>query len=270
MKHVRIIDFTDYKKYLKALISLQVNEGRGQYGKIATHLGVHSTLVSQILSGSKDFSLEQAIKLASFFEMNELEAEYFLLLVHQAKAGTVDLKEYYEKRLTQLKDKFQNVSERVRAKESLQESDKAFYYSDWKYMAVWLSTMIPDCRTIEAISKRTDISPMQVIRIMEFLISTGLCIEQKNGYHIGIRKTHLKADSPLITRHHTNWRLKAIEQFPKLTSEELAFSSPLTISKKDFQNLKLKILDMIEEVSEKVKTTSPEELACLNIDFFYV
>ena len=94
MKEIRAHKFNNYKQFLLNLIESYPKRGRGLFLKIASYLNVHSTLISQVLRGSKDFTLEQAFKVAEFFALNRLDTDYFLTLVQLEKAGSHDLKGY--------------------------------------------------------------------------------------------------------------------------------------------------------------------------------
>ncbi len=269
-QNIQIYKFDDYKLYIKALIESSPNKGRGQFRKISDFLNVHSTLVSQVLSGNKDFSLEQALKITEYFKLNKTEKDYYLLLVQKEKSGSVDLKDYYSVKIEEIKNTFSKVASRVKAKKKLDENSLALYYSNWQYVAIWLSTSIDGFDTVENISSKFNIEPLKAMRIIDFLIDTGLCTNKDGKYKMGKTRTHLESTSPLVTRHHTNWRIKAMENFEKLDPQELAFTAPLTISKEDFKTLKSDILDFIELASKKVEKTNPEVVACLNIDLFKV
>ena len=96
-----IYQYTDYKEYFKEVIQKKPKAGRGQYLKLSQYLNVHSTLISQVLGGQKDFSSEQAIKVAKYFALNAQETEYFFTMLNLNKAGSAELREYYKFRLTQ-------------------------------------------------------------------------------------------------------------------------------------------------------------------------
>ena len=91
--------FSDYRAYLRDYIQKLPKKGRGEVGQIARYLRIHSSLISQILSGSKDFSHEQAQDLTSYLGLNTLETDYFILLVQHSKAGTKKLKDYLKNKL---------------------------------------------------------------------------------------------------------------------------------------------------------------------------
>jgi hypothetical protein len=81
-------------------------------------------------------------------------------------------------------------------------------------------------------------------------------------------QNYVRASSPLVKRHHVNWRLKAIEHYEKLSDSELGFTAPLTISKKDFDIVREEILKFIQDLSKRVEKSDSEIVACLNIDWF--
>lgn len=268
MKKSTIFEFENYKEFIRNWVSNCPKKGRGQYTKIAGELSVHTTLISQIFNGAKDLTIEQAFKITEHLGLSELEQEYFLSLVEQKRAGTFELKKYYEKNLTRLKKSSQEVKTQLPKSKILKENDLATYYSDPLYIAVKLITSIKGNQTKEAIAQRLNIPLKQLGPMLNFLEKNGLLIKKDNCYEMGVAKTHLEAKSPLVALHHTNWRLKAIENYGPLSSEDLGFTAPLTISKKDFKKVKTYLLDVIKQTGEIVDKTNPEELACLNIDLF--
>lgn len=268
-ENVRVYNYEDYKVFLKDHISSLPKAGRGQFLKISRHLNVHSTLISQIISGDKEFTLEQAYKLCRYLGFGDLESDYFMSMVQMRKAGTKELKDYHAGKLRVLASKFRKVSSRVSGKKVLSENDKAMYYSDWVYIAIWLLTGLDTIKNANDICSKLNLPLERVGQVLRFLNRTGLVVEDENGFlSMGRARTHIDSKEPLIGKHHTNWRLKAIENFPNLPEDELAFSAPLTISKKDFPRLKNEILELIEKASKLVSKSEPEELACLNIDLF--
>jgi hypothetical protein len=84
---------------------------------------------------------------------------------------------------------------------------------------------------------------------------------------MGPARTHVPAESPLVARHHLNWRLKAMERFSTISDEELVFTSPMTLSRKDGRAVREAIAELIEKVSGVVERTDPEKLSVLNIDW---
>jgi hypothetical protein len=258
----------DYKLLLREVVRTRPRRGYGQLNQLAAHLKVHSSLVSQILNGPKDFTLEQALGVARFFRFDGRETEYFLLLVQAAKAGTEELRSFHRGQARRFQREALEVSSRISGDTELAEADKALYYSDWSYMAVWLATMVARLRTPEAIASALGLEPAEATRILAFLERAGLCEPSSEGYAARVCKTHVPASSPLARRHHVNWRLQAIERAARLGDGDLMFTAPMTLAAVDKAWLKRRLLDLIQEASELVKASPCEQLACLNIDLF--
>ncbi len=265
-----IYQFDNYKNYLNYRISSLPKNGRGEFLRISKYLNVHTSLISQVLSGSKEFSVEQAFKVCDYFGLTENDRDYFMVLINHSRSGTVELKEYYQSILQQIKDKYFTVKSRIKKSVELTEQQKSQYYSDWRFMAVWLATSLETVSSIDDIEQLFNINKKDLSKVLKFLNSSGLCLEVDGKLSQGISKTHLDRDSILINRHHINWRLKAIEKLEKASNRELFFTAPLTVSKKDLKKIKAILLNTVQEVSGVIDTTTPEELACLSIDLFNI
>lgn len=270
MKSTDIWSHTNYKSYIKAVFASMSNGGRGQPKKLSEYLGVHSTLISQVIRGDKDFSDEQAIKVAEFLQLREIETDYFLHLVFYSKAGSVDLQKYHLSKIKKLKASGKSVGHRIGESSELSDDDKIRYYSDWRYVAVWLATSIEELRDVQSISEHLDIQRNIVQDILDFLISKGLCRKTENGVVMELKKIHIPASSPLVVNHHLNWRMKSLAFVQNVKKQELAFTSPLSISREDFEKVRGMVLKLIEDISEVVEKTEPEIIACLNIDHFMI
>lgn len=205
--------------------------------------------------------------MSDFFGLSQLESQYLLCLVQIERARTTSLKKFFEKQQHELLQKSENLSHRLKKDHHLNEQTKAIFYSNWHYSAIRLATSIPKLQTPFAIAKHLQLPIKIVNETLDFLVSHELCIEKNGHYEMGPKKTHLESDSPFIDRHRINWRLKSIEQFNKTSKEELIFTAPLTINKKDIPKIRSLLIELIDKVRAAVDNTSPETIACLNIDW---
>jgi uncharacterized protein (TIGR02147 family) len=270
MGNVKIFGFEKYKAFVLKWIESLSGGGRGQLQRLAGHLSVHPTLMSQVLRGDKDFTAEQACKVAEFLGLNERESDYFLALVERDRAGNSALKAYWQRRIDSLHNESLEVSSRLLPAHKLTRNQQTEFYSTWEYSAVRLATSIGTLKTIDKLSRRLGLSTRRCNEILEFLIESNLCVEKAGSYQMGPLRTHIRAESSLAGRHHLNWRIKGIESHSNLQKDELVFSAPLSISRADQPKVKEIMLEAIEAISNLVEKSSPEELSCLNIDWFNV
>ena len=107
--------------------------------------------------------------------------------------------------------------------------------------------------------------------ILEFLVSLGLAIQKGNHYEVGASRVHLGGDSPMISKHHINWRLQAIQSLERENREvDLHYSSVISISKEDTLKIKSLLVDSIEKTKAVIKESKEEELHSFCLDFFKI
>jgi hypothetical protein len=108
------------------------------------------------------------------------------------------------------------------------------------------------------------------MEIMQFLLKANLCLEENGRYKISARSTFVSKGSPHVLKHHSNWRIKAIQKGETLSAQEMMFTSQISISKKDFTLVREKVAQFLKELEATVGETIAEDVANLNIDWFWI
>jgi uncharacterized protein (TIGR02147 family) len=267
---VSVFEYTDYKEFLRDYIARLPKKGRGEINRIANFLNVHPTLLSQILGGTRDFSTEQIHKLCGYMGLQPLESDFLILLLQCDRAGTVELKKYYKTKIEELKKSSLSISNRLARHKTLSELERSVFYSSWTYLAVWLFTSVGKGQTIEAISQHFSVTRAHASEILNFLKTSQLCIEEDGFFKMRSQHIHLGFGSPFLARHHANWRMKSLERIDNLADEEMMFTSPFSISKKDFARIREEIVKLIKTTSSIIKDSPAENVACMNFDLFWI
>ena len=125
-------------------------------------------------------------------------------------------------------------------------------------------------RTLDEIAKRFEISRAKTTEITRFLVEAGLCDENNNRFFTGSQGTHLEQGSPHLLKHHTNWRLRAIQSAENLNDDELMYTVNVSLSENDFHYLREEMVVFIKTFLDRVHPSPSEEIACLNIDWFRI
>jgi hypothetical protein len=222
------------------------------------------------LAGSRDLTLEQGQLVAEFFGLASLETDYFILLLQIERAGTTKLKEYWGAKLAEVKKSSLQVEKRVHKDRILTDYEKSIFYSSWLYSAVRAYSSIGEGQTFDSMVQKFNVPRTKLTEIIQFLVNSGLCVEENGLIKAGPQRTHLELSSPFISKHHGNWRNKAIQKTESLSSEELMYTAPLSISKKDFLSFREECIALVKLLHERVKKTSPEEIACFNLDLYWI
>ncbi|MDD4974835.1 MAG: TIGR02147 family protein [Bacteriovorax sp.] len=264
-----IYSFTDYRLYIKCKIYNGDRARRGELSSLAVAIPCQTSYLSRVMSGESDLSLEQADCAGRHLGLSQDENSYFLLLVQYSRAGTQSLRAHFKRNIATAQEERLSLHKRVGVKQVLSKEDQATYYSLWYYAAVHVMTGIPALQTKSAMAQELGLPANKLAEILEFLVNTGLVKEVPDGrYHTGEGKLHLKKDSRMILRHHSNWRTQAIRSMEKDLESGIHYSVLLNCSKKDANILRSMIAKFIQDFMNVVHPSSDEEMNCLVIDFF--
>lgn len=265
-----IFKSSDYRQFIRQTVQGFPHGGRGEWARLAEHLNVNATMISQVLSGAKDFSIEQAQKVGLFFGLQKMELDYFILLVQIERAGTHELKTYYKEKQNELKKSALQMANRIPITRPLTDLERSIFYSSKFYSAIHLYCSLDEGATVESLGQRFKLSRNRILEILQFLVSTQLCRHSDGRYFMDRQSTHVEKGSPFLLKHHSNWRLEAAQKSEQLTDEELMFTANVSLSKEDFALIRETMVNTIQKVLAKVKDSPAEEIANLNIDFFWI
>jgi uncharacterized protein (TIGR02147 family) len=266
---IPLFEYESYTSYLTATLE-SGKRARGFKARLARHLGCHTSYISQVLGDRVHLSLEHSMRVSDFLKHSVDERRYFALLVQKGKAGTPELKAFYQTQIDELKSRRQPIRERIQVADQLNTEDRATYYSAWWYAAIHVLTAFDDIKTAEDIALRLRLNQQTVDHVLEFLVARGLVTHTPSGYRMGATRIHLGADSHLIARHHANWRLKAVEAQEQMNPRNLHYSAVIGISQKDALKLRSAMLDLIQNTEPVIRESKEEAPYVLLMDFFGV
>lgn len=265
-----IFIFDDYKVYLNAFIKELPKEGYGFKSRIAEAIGCKTAYVAQVLNGHAHFSPEQAESLNPVLHHSEIEADFFLLLVQLARAGTQNLRRRIESQMEVLRAKQLNLKQRFRAGHDLGEKEVIEFFSRWYIAAVHLGATIPRLKTRRTLALALGVDKELIDEALQFLIMNGLLQEQKGNLEPGPTRIFIGKDSPIMKLHHANWRAKAVQSLDVTKSRDVHFTSVYSLSTKDAAIIRERLIREIEAVRGIVRESPEEELHTLTLDFFRV
>ncbi len=267
---INLFLYKNYKKYsLKRISSLPKN-GRGEMGRISSYLGVHTSLISQIFKGDKNFTLEQGEALARYWSLLEVETQYWLNLISFERAGTKNLEAYYLKNLKQIKLSEQRLETQIKSDIKITEEDKSEFYSSWLYSLCRLASSIPQYQSVETLAEVCKLNIPETKVIIEFLLRTGLCKMEDGKIVMGPQTTFLGQDSPYLPRHHFNWRMYSIQRVQSISKDELMFTAPISTDEKSFSDIRKIFGQAIREIKDVVKDSDSKKLGYIGIDLLKI
>lgn len=263
-----IFEFSAYRRFLKSWITSAKSHKIANLSRVAEVASVHATFLSHVLNGTKDLSLEQASLISEFMGLTNLEREYFFTLIQLERAGNQTLKKYWEEKKKQVETEKNRLSQRFDKHRELTADEKALFYSSWIYLATWTSTAISKGQTVSDVATRFALDRNKAEEVLRFLAQIGLCQERGGRFTMNESHVHVSNESPFVVKHHTNWRMKAIQKMDVRDDSELFFTAPMSVSKTDFLVIREKLNKLIQDVVNVAKDSEAEEVFCLNMDLF--
>ena len=186
---MKIFQFSDYRHFIRFRINELELNGRGELATLATVTGVKRPYLSQVLSGTKNLSHEQAFSISQHFKLDPLEIRFFYLLIDLSRAQSPEFKKSIAAEMEQIKKAASIKLGEPSEEQPLDEQNQVIFYSSWSYSAVQLLTGLPGGMTPEQITKRLFLDLNSVKAILAFLVSNGLCTSNGIKYFSGKRST---------------------------------------------------------------------------------
>lgn len=263
-----IYEYNDYKKYLMDWLKSQPLGGRGLRSQLAENIGCQTPFITHVLSGDYQFSPEQIESAARWIGLNSKETEFLMLLNLKQRAGTKKLSEFFQRQISERREQESVLKKRLKIQSSLSLQDQYVYYSSWYYAAVHMALLIPELRSFSSLQNYFQIPEETLKKVLEFLLQHQLIENKKNEYYVLQPVLHLGKGSVMLPQHHTQWRVRTMQEFSKNKNESLHYSGVISLSKEDYEWVREKISHLLQEIIEKLKQSPDEKLTALNIDWF--
>jgi len=262
-----VFDFKDYRAFLQEALPVE-GPNRGARNRLAEALNCQKGFVSQVLGGRSHFSLEHGMRICRFLKLDPQEEEFFVLLLHHGRAGSKELESFYERKLADILERRKEIKERIRSNSELSEAEQMTYYSSWHYTAVHMCLFLKRARTRTAIAEFLGVSPQIVARVLEFLLSVGIARQEGDEFISGPTRFHVSKDSPFVSRHHTNWRMRAIHSLDEPGKQDLHYSLIMSVSDEAAGQIREILLKGIQDVEPVLQAAEDKTVYALNIDLF--
>lgn len=190
------------------------------------------------------------------------------MLIEYDRAGNPRYKNKLIRKIKSLQDQSQKIGKRVPRSKELTDEQKAIYYSSWLYTGIRNLSAIQTFHNVNEISRHLNCDLQVVARVVRFLLDNGLCKEENGKLTFGPASIHVDKESPFVNKHHQNWRFQAIHHMELRKDSDLFFSSPMSLSKQAYNEIRKDIPNYIQSIMKISGPSESEQVACLNIDWF--
>lgn len=262
-----LFSYQNYQLYLRDFFRQEVPQ-KPKRADLARRLNCQSSFISQVFNSKAHFSLEHAILVTEFLDLDPDERRYFMLLLQLAKAGSAELKAFLQEELNKIRQQAEVIKINLQVKGELSDDDQTIYYSHWWYSAIHILVAFPTVQSVDDLRRCLKLPKSTIAEALQFLLERGLVNKKEGKLEIGKTRIHLGSKSRNITRHHMNWREKMIEVLAARNPDNLHFTGVIGISKAGADALRMQIMNLLKKAEETVEKTKEEAAYVFLLDFF--
>lgn len=259
------------KSYV-VFVKEKIHENSSVYAykaQLAKAANCQRSYLSQVLAEKTHLTLDQAFKLAGFWNLDSIETQYFVHLVSKDRATTQELRNFYISLMEDLKQQQTNLAVRYQ-KQDAALSEQAIYYSDWLFAALQMLITIPKYQTVSALCQRLAL-PSNIIEASLKKMEKIEFVARKGDRYIPNKvNLHISSDSIFNSINHRHWRERAVQNSSLGLAESLHYTAIYSLSEKDIRRLQKMLLTFMDETRKIVAPSAEEDVICLNLDFFKV
>jgi uncharacterized protein (TIGR02147 family) len=268
-----IFAISNYRDIIRQYVKSNKNE-RGYQKILAKAAGCQPSYLSQVLNSHVHLTPDQGGGFCDFWGFDEDETDYFINLILLERSSSGYLKRNLERKISELREKKLNFSERFKkmenALETMETNVLVEYCSSWYWVAVHVLLTIPGYQSPEKIASHLGMSEGFVKKCLERLVEMNIIAKTEDGWQPLKENLHIPKESPLLISYHTTWRQQALRRIQNYEKDDVHYTAVHSLSVKDYEKLRNKIIDLIDESRHIVVPSKEEMLVCFLCDFFPV
>jgi uncharacterized protein (TIGR02147 family) len=261
-----VFDFDDYKEFLRHAVEAGPT---GALSRLAEAAGCQRSYLSDVLRREVQLTPDHAYGIARHLRLEPAAADYFLDLVHLARAATPSYRAKLATSLEARRQDHRRLTQRL-APAKTQEAD-ARYYASWHYGALHVATAVPGLDTVEALARRFRLPTAEVARLLAELVEAGYVRQAGARFSYDTERPlrHLSDGSPLSRLNHGNWRSLAQSRLARYEAD-VHYSVVFAVERKTYDELRAQLLTFIEEQRATISRSGSEDVVCFTCDLFSV
>jgi hypothetical protein len=249
-------------KQYREIITFLINDEPGVKQELSRHMRCQPAYLSRVMAGKADLSQDQILLLADFFKLDKEQTEYIVYVLLENRSGNSKSKEFFREKAEQNARKNLQLKKQLNADTKLASEFEATYYSSWIYSALHISLLNPKL-DLKSFAEQCGLKWSDVILALNNLERMGLAKKDHNKWSVLHTSTHLGPDSPWLSRHHINWRMKICEKMSREDLEGLHYTSIASCSHQDRARVNQVLVDALQKCREIIKNSSDE------VSFYY-
>ncbi len=269
MDNYWIFHCQNYREAVRTKLNQDGGE-RGYRSKLAKSAGCQLSYINHVLDSRADFTPDQAVGICEYWNLGDLESEYFMNLIYLGRAHSPKLKMRLERRLAEIR-KAHTKSQKNRLSQDPYDQEKVIeYYLDWAAAAVHALLSLPQGKDPTFIANRLGLEETRTRQLLLLLQDLGFAAQDASGWRSTSKFFHAADENRYANLHHTNWRRQSereLGRYPQ-RKENLHYTALYSLSQADFQKLRKMLVDVIAQTRDVVRPSQEETVICFALDLF--
>jgi len=265
---LEIRDYSDYRKFLMDLYQSRKAVNRNFSFRYLSHkAGINSSgFYKLILDGKRNLTTDTILKTCKAFSLNDLDSEYFEVLVQFNQAR-------FMKQKNLLFDKLIDLQKHRKIHKI--EEDRYDYFADWYHCVIRelaVITNFKDDYRVLANKVKPKITPSQAKASVKLLMQLGFLKQEGHKYLQSepIVSTGIGIKSHIIKKFQIEILKKSIEVYDRQENElRIMSSNVLAFSQKNFERFAEKLRNFrVQVLGLANDETSPDIIYMMNLNLF--
>lgn len=272
--HINVYEYDCYRAFIKDWVQAHPRGPRGLYTKIAKDSGVPAVIISQTLSGSRNFSMDQAYAVAENVGLvANKQWDYFSLLVERDKSASQSFSSFVNKKILKLRSEHFKVSKLSFASKKLSKERAQIYYSDLNLCLTRAVVEICKGHYTQIISKLELIGINENLanQCLSTLVDLDLIQKKDNIFILKTKSFHLDKSSDSFKLFKSMLHNFLRGRFGEVyAADNINYHSISTLDDKTALDFKSDLLKLIKSYSKKVSVSEATSLHVLNLEYIKV
>lgn len=260
--------FENYREVLASKISENKRQ-KGCKALLATAMGVHSSHVSHVLTGTNHLNSEQGAALCEFWKLDANEADYFLTLIENDRASTSALRDRLRNRLEEIRHRRTALPRLPVDFGPISVEASLRFFSKWYLPVIHSALSIPSHRTIKSLAVNLHLSEDLVESSLKWLEEKHMVKHENDQWHpVAFGLTTDSREFQAL--YHQEIRKRASEDLAQGPSDSTHYTMLCAIPPDLYVEFRSELAKLTKTMEQNAMAAEKRELIAVCVDLFKI
>jgi uncharacterized protein (TIGR02147 family) len=236
--------------------------------KIAEAAGCQLSYFSQVMAGKVHLTPDHGFGIAKFLLLNEIETEYFLILIQLKRSASKEHRNYLQGKIAEIRKSNFNLDSKIKSKDQISEIELQRYYGDWRMQAIHMYLTIPKFQRLLPLAAKLKTSEFEIRMLLDSLVKMGLAKKTHDIWTPILKDLHVPIRSPHSIATQFQWKMRSLQNLQEHDGTGVHYVGTFSLSSDDFEKLKGMVIEFIANTRSLAQASPEEQVAHLGLSYF--